>query len=123
MTVEVDTTELRRGLAQLARGISGGTSSVAVDAASSSATRIRSAVPKRSGRAASSIHVSNRGSGERGEAVVTASAPYFGWLNWGGTRGRSYVAAGRYTGPATAHAAADFYGACREMARREIRKL
>jgi hypothetical protein len=123
VSVEVDTTELRRGLDQLARGISGSTSAVAVDAASSSASRIRAAVPKRTGTAASSIHVAKRGSGDRAEAVVTAGAPYFGWLNWGGTRGRPYVAAGRYTGPATEHAAEDFYDACHAMTRREIRKL
>lgn len=123
-TVELDTRELEAGIRQLAGGIGRRISPVALAQATETARRIRSPMPRRSGYAASSVTVRRgRAGGAIADASVTAGAPYFGWLNWGGTRGRPYVSAGRYTGPALAGAGATFHAACSAAAAQEIRHL
>jgi phage gpG-like protein len=64
-------------------------------------------VPKRTGRLAGSISVQRDQDGARLE-MGGAGVPYAGWIEYGGSRGRPYVAGGRYVGRATEHADRDF---------------
>lgn len=50
-------------------------------------------VPRRSGRLASSV------TAEDNLLVMGAGVPYAGWIEYGGSRGRPYVAQGRYVYP------------------------
>lgn len=74
----------------------------AVDKAAASVTAraaaaVRGEVPKRSGRLASSVDV---GVDNDGAFVgLGAGVPYAGFVEFGGTRGRPYVAEGRYLWP------------------------
>jgi len=66
------------------------------DVAGTIATDTRGRVPRRSGRLAASVSRVPDPDGAR----VVMSAPYAGWIEYGGTRGRPYVADGRYLGAA-----------------------
>jgi hypothetical protein len=121
--VDIDMTNVVRGTRQLSRAIERRTPAVALDNAAQTADRIRTAMPKRTGAAAGSVRATRHGGGTEAAADVTAGVPYFGWLNWGGTRGRAYVSDGRYTGPAFVGAEDRFRRDCTDLAAQEIRKL
>lgn len=121
--VELDTAELEAGVRQLAAGLERSSAATTLAAATDAADRIRAAMPKITGAAASSVTVERGRPGPVTDAAVSASSVYFGWLNWGGTRGRAYVAEGRYTGPAVAGAAKRFQAACMAAAAGEIHRL
>lgn len=96
LSASVDTSDLDRLVARLASGADDVAARAARDTATAVASRWRGRVPHRSGRLAASIGVSS----ERSGAALSASAPYAGWIDYGGTRGRPYVPQGRYLGPA-----------------------
>ncbi|HKE67430.1 MAG TPA: hypothetical protein VKB59_22720 [Micromonosporaceae bacterium] len=121
--VDIDMTDVVRGVRQLQRGVERRTPSVALDNAAHTADRVRTAMPKRTGAAAGSVRANRHGGGTEAIADITAGVPYFGWLNWGGTRGRPYVSDGRYTGPAFTGADERFHRDCEQLAAQEIRKL
>jgi hypothetical protein len=60
--------------------------------------RVRSLMPKLTGRLAGSVAVET----DAESASVTASTDYAGWIEYGGTRGRPYLAGGRYLEPTVA---------------------
>jgi hypothetical protein len=59
--------------------------------------RVQSVMPKVTGRLAASVAVNPQTQFEA--ADVTASTVYAGWIEFGGTRGRPYVAQGRFLMP------------------------
>jgi hypothetical protein len=65
------------------------------------ASRARASAPVRSGRLAGSIDV---GRDPQGATVTMGGGgiPYARWIEYGGSRGRPYVAQGRYLGAAVA---------------------
>ena len=83
-------------MARLAAGVPDAAADAAYDTAVSVAARGRAAMPHRTGRMAAST----RAERDQGGAVIASGVPYFGWVEYGGTRGRAYVAGGRYMGPA-----------------------
>lgn len=79
-------------------------------------------LPRRSGQLAGSVAVEG---GEGGAVVVGVGAgpagAYAGWVEFGGTRGRPYVAVGRYFYPIATSAEPQLYLAGRLAAETEIR--
>jgi len=112
ITTTVDTSQVDAMLRRLAARAPDVGRDAARDTATAVAARARAAVPHRSGRLAGSVGVDTDGDG----AAVVATAPYAGWIEYGGSRGRPYVSGGRYFGPA-----AD--GAERDMADRAAHDL
>lgn len=76
------------------------------DSAAMLAATTRASVPKRSGRLASSVMATKLPDGAA--VMFGAGVPYAGWIEYGGSRGRPYVAAGRYLGAGTADAQAQY---------------
>lgn len=97
MTVELDTTQLVVAMAVLRRGIEQVSDSSTRSTATDVASRTRASVPRRSGNLAASTQVES----DRDGARVVMGAPYAGWIEHGGTRGRPYSAEGRYLGAAS----------------------
>lgn len=98
LNATVDTSEVDRLLARLASRAPEVGAESGRDAAESVADRARSRLPRRSGRLVSSVRVETD---RENEARLIVGAPYAGWIEYGGTRGRAYVAGGRYVGPST----------------------
>lgn len=96
--VDIDDTSLRIALGTFAVAVERVAKTSARDTATDTASRTRSAVPVRSGQLRESVQVVDDG---RDGAGVAMTAPYAGWIEYGGTRGRPYVSQGRYLGPAT----------------------
>lgn len=76
------------------------------------AQRVAGIVPVVSGTLAASVHAGEDLGGDANAATVTIGdgVPYAGWIEFGGGRGRPYIADGRYLYP-TAQAAEDEYAA------------
>lgn len=94
--VQLDTAAFDVAMARLAVGVPRAGADAAHDTATTVAARARSAMPHRSGRMAAATRVERDDDG----ATIANGVPYFGWVEYGGTRGRRYVADGRYVGPA-----------------------
>ena len=81
---------------------------------------VRGRVPHRSGRLASSVETGRVA--PHGVSVgIGAGVPYAGWIEFGGTHGRPYVAGGRYLFP-TAEAAEPLVHVAGDLAAREAIK-
>lgn len=91
--------ELRRGSLGLADKIGKSAGPAMEKGAGAAADRVRSTVPRLTGALAGSV---TTGSGDGGSAYVGMGEglDYAGWIEYGGTRGRPYVDAGRYVYPA-----------------------
>jgi hypothetical protein len=94
--VELDTSALVVAMVRLRRSIERVADDSTRATAESVATETRSTVPRRSGRLAASTQVTT----DPGGARVVMAAPYAGWIEHGGTRGRPYSSEGRYLGVA-----------------------
>lgn len=79
-------------------------------------------VPHRSGRMASAIWARKTKRGAR-VGISKREVPYAGWIEFGGTRGRAYVAQGRYLYPTAKAAAALLERAGAKAARVEIGRM
>jgi len=100
MTVEVVGWEqLAHAMGDVPKACEDAAADAARDAAASLAATTRASVPKRSGRLASSILPSPVPDGVA--VMFGAGVPYAGWIEYGGTHGRPYVAQGRYLGAGT----------------------
>src|SRR5262245_23051380 len=88
------TTQLSRGMRTLSGNIDRAAASGFKSTADQVATMVRSRVPKRTGRLASSV----QGLQATGGASVAMGdgVPYAGWIEFGGGHGRAYLATGRY---------------------------
>lgn len=84
--------ELRRAMARFPDAVDRGMDPVRQRAAEATANRARASVPRRSGALAGSIDAAE------GTASMGAGLAYGGWIEYGGSRGRPYVAEGRYLG-------------------------
>ena len=109
---QLDLTAFNAAMARLAAGVPDAANDAAADTAVEVAARARTALPHRSGRLAASVHVDR----ERDGATVAVGTAYAGWVEYGGTRGRPYVAGGRYVGPSAR-------GSERAMAARAARNV
>jgi hypothetical protein len=76
------------------------------DVAAALASSTRARVPKQSGRLAAAVSVVALPDGAG--VAFGQGVPYAGWIEYGGTRGRPYVAQGRYLGAGVDQAAADY---------------
>lgn len=94
----MDTSDLDALTSRLVARAPGVGADAARDAAEAVAGRARSRLPRRSGRLVSSVRVE---ADPENEARLLVGAPYAGWIEYGGTRGRPYVPGGRYVGPST----------------------
>lgn len=112
LRADVDTSELNRLLARIDRELPGIGADTGLDTARDVATRARQNLPHRTGRLAGSVAVFPMSDG----AEVRVGAPYAGWIEYGGSRGRRFVPEGRYVGPAAE-------GAEHEWATRAEREL
>jgi hypothetical protein len=108
--------ELERGARNLFDDIEDDAEAKLLHVADQTATIVRAKVPVRSGRLASSVDAGPAPDGA--DLSIGAGVPYAGWIEFGGTRGRPYVPAGRYLFP-TAKDAADDAGRAGERAARE----
>lgn len=108
--------ELERGARALFEDIEDDAEHKLLSVASQTATIVRAKVPHVSGRLAASVDASPTGDGA--DLAIGGGVPYAGWIEFGGTRGRPYVSAGRYLFP-TAKAAADDAGKAGENAARD----
>ena len=90
--------------------------------AEAAAGAARARVPRRSGALAASVDASRDD-----EAALLgmggSSVPYAGWIEFGGTRGRPYIGAGRYLYPTALDAEPALIIAAGDVARDEIRGL
>lgn len=107
--------ELARALPRFTRALERDLPRAGEEAAQSAAGVARSSVPRRSGALAASI------------AVVAGDPPgvglgtdYGGWVEFGGTRGRPYVASGRYFLPAARSTDDVYQHACEKETDRAI---
>ena len=67
--------------------------------ASIAAGGVRTIVPYRTGRLASTVKSALAKSQKKATVRIGARVPYAGWIEFGGTRGRPYVPEGRYLYP------------------------
>lgn len=86
-----------RDIARWADQLPGVVAKAAEPLAGRAAQAARSRVPRLSGQLAGSVHVSGEKDGA--ELVMGEGLPYAGWIEFGGSRGRSYVPEGRYLYP------------------------
>ena len=110
--VTFDTTRFDASMDRLARGLPDAGADAGYDTAMSVAARARGMMPHRSGRMAAGTRAERVADG----AVITNGVRYFGWVEYGGTRGRRYVSEGRSLGPAVR-------GAERDMADQAARNV
>lgn len=121
--VVVDDSDFVLAMARFVPSLDRATARAALDSASSVADRARSSVPRRSGRLAASIRA-EVGVGEVDAlAAMGEGVPYAGWIEFGGSRGRPYVADGRYMGAATRTAELEFARSCERAADTEARRV
>jgi phage gpG-like protein len=115
--------ELQAGSVALFRRIGPAAEARFRDVGDQVATTARGRVPHRSGQLAGSVSVDT---GEDGAVVVGIGSgragAYAGWVEFGGTRGRPYVAPGRYFYPVARHAEPQLVLAARIAAEAEIRE-
>ena len=100
MAVDVDASDAARAMRDLV-AVTDRIGEAAVDAGRSHAARIldlvAGRVPYRTGRLAGSLGLFSADGG--GEVGYDSSAPYAGWIEFGGSRGRPHVSEGRYLYP------------------------
>jgi len=84
---------------------------------------VRGRVPVRSGRLRGSVEVGRSVEGEGAEVGIGGGVPYAGWIEFGGTRGRPYVASGRYLYPTALAAEPALVVAGNTAAEGEIRTM
>lgn len=84
-------------------------------------TSTRGRTPKRSGRLASSVVREKVSDGWM--VAFGAGVPYAGWIEYGGSRGRPYVADGRYLGAGDDDAARDYAKRTQQNTDDYLRKL
>lgn len=84
---------------------------------------VRMQVPYRSGRLAGSVRSALAKSQKKATVRIGARVPYAGWIEFGGTRGRAYVPAGRYLYPTAFKAEGRAIAACEKAAKDEIRGM
>jgi len=82
------------------------------------AERVKSAVPHASGVLEASIFAEQ--DGDTNVVGYDGSAPYAGWIEFGGTRGRDYVDEGRWLFPYADDATRDVVDAMEDATQREI---
>jgi len=87
-------------------------------AADKAAARVRSSAPVDTGALVGSVTTGT----EEGQAFVGMGEglPYAGWIEYGGTRGRPYVDAGRYVYPAAQAVTPDAVAAATRATEKEI---
>jgi hypothetical protein len=90
--------------------------------AQQAAARVRGSVPVLTGALAGSVVA---GSTHEGTAYMGMGEglPYAGWIEYGGTRGRPYVDAGRYVYPAAHAVEPQLVAASSDNAKREIARF
>lgn len=113
--------ELQRGSRALFGNIDAGADREFVATAEQVATMVRSRQPHRTGALAATVDAAPA---EKGASLsLGGSLPYAGWIEFGGTRGRPYIATGRTLFP-TAEAAAPMFGRAGEkVANTEIARM
>ena len=82
---------------------------------------VRGLVPHRTGKLAASVKSRLAKSQKRSRVAIGARVPYAGWIEFGGTRGRPYVKAGRYLFPTALDAEPRAVTTCEKAADQEIR--
>lgn len=110
MNIEVDDSDLQRALHQLAAGIAG-TDRVGMAEASRTAAQIRAAVPKRTGRLASTVHPTRVDGG--GAVSYGGQLPYAAYIE---KRSRAVANAVRPAEPR-------YERAMRDAAEAEVRRI
>lgn len=119
--VQIDDSDLMQACVRLPGLCTNSSARAALDVATDRAQRLRHALPKRSGRLASSVLVDR----DTDSAAISfgAGVPYAGWIDHGGGHGREYVSGGRYTGPSLDGAERDFQQATERLISREVAQL
>lgn len=113
--------ELFSGSKALAKKFEAGSKGEFVKVARKRAVMIAARMPRRSGRMAASV----RGTGSRAGLARVGSyksrVPYLGWIEFGGTRGRTYEPGGRYIYPVGLEAESELSQAATKTAINDIR--
>lgn len=117
--VTVDTSDLEAMARRLRDAIPAIAGDAGRDTAADVAQRTRAAMPVRTGVLAASVRAERVGD----EGRLTIGAPYAGWVIYGGTRGRPYVADGRYLGPALVGADRAMAERCERETEQKARRL
>ncbi|HEU0193320.1 MAG TPA: HK97 gp10 family phage protein [Gaiellales bacterium] len=113
--------ELARGSRRLADNIDSGADAAFRSVADQTATLVRGRVPRVSGRLAASVTADSISEGA--QVGMGDGVPYAGWVEFGGTRGRPYIAQGRYLYPTAQAAGPLLQRAGETTARDEIRRM
>jgi hypothetical protein len=98
--------ELGSDMRRMVDGIEDAAANAGQRTAQDVAELIRADVPRQTGALAGSVVVDDALGGNAVGVGYDGSVPYSGWIDWGGTRGRAYVAEGRYLMPAATGEAA-----------------
>jgi hypothetical protein len=77
-------------------------------AAEHTADLTRFSLPVRTGRLSGNVRVAKRRGSRQRVSMGQKSVPYAGWIEFGGTRGRPFLPAGRYLFPASERARDSF---------------
>ena len=84
---------------------------------------VRTVVPYRTGRLASTVKSALAKSQKKATVRIGARVPYAGWIEFGGTRGRPYVPDGRYLYPTALKAEPQAVAAVKKATDDEIRTM
>lgn len=114
--------EFARGARELTGHIEHGATDALGPVADLVATLVRGRVPHDRGRLASTVAVRREGT-RVAVQMGGGAAPYAGWIDYGGTRGRPYVDRGRYLHPAAESAESRAEQASEDAAKSEIRSM
>ena len=111
--------ELVTGAEDLAKRIGHSAGPAMEKGAGRAAELVRGSVPRLTGALASSVTTGSDHEGQ-GYLGMGEGLPYAGWIEYGGTRGRAYVDAGRYLYPAAVAAEPALVVAASDQAKQEI---
>ena len=114
--------ELNRAMAKLDDAAQRAADDAATKAAEKLAASARATTPRLTGRLASAVVVQHPSDGGA-EVAYGLGVPYAGWIEYGGTRGRPYVAQGRYLGAGVDAAAREYVDTTDRNMDTELRKL
>jgi len=91
-----------------------------LEVARAGASSVQAAVPRLSGRLAGSVTTTQEG--DHASVGIGEGVPYAGWIEFGGSRGRPYMAEGRYLFPITLAAEPAVVTAGEQAAEKEIKE-
>ena len=125
ITVDVQgLSQLKQGMFELADNIGETVGERLLRVANQAAADTRAKVPRQTGRLAGSVKAKLYKSERRASVRMgSAKVRYAGWMEFGGTRGRPFIPAGRYLFPSAQDAEPQLLRVSEQAATDEIRSM